>query len=1061
MAQKIGIGVEAQLDVSSVEQQINGLGQKIAQANKTQFTPVSVKSVQDVDNMIKRFEQLLKVHGELNRRIKATGQTGKAPWSLDYGAMFPDESVQNRQIQKVLQYTAGATFHAPVPPVTPPGGAQPPGGPGAPGGPQGPSWQDTAAQVANAGARAAGPVGGVVANSVSTGMSAGFGAGLMGLLGGMLALGVGKLVSGVMEKIDEAETNSIAMDRLKRTLGDVNVSFAALKSVVHAGADNLKITYAESEKLATQFTKLGNVTGEGYKSLADELGVGVGMSRAFGLDPSQGVGVMGQMRGLGITSSTQESRRFALLIGETIGKSGAFAKADEVMDAIASFAASQTRANMGAANVAGYAGMLSGMVGSGIAGLDPQGAAGLLARVNASLSAGGAKGEASQFFTALVGNDLGLDPIQTQILREGGAFATNSGVFGQGSVYSRYMGEEGPAGDQTLLQSTLDRLNRQRFASDERQDKLLRAQAAANHLGVNVSQAMALLSVEPNAMGEMQDKFGDLSKLSATGIGNISKALYGKTDDVQALARSLKGRTDVAAGDKEAITQAEKSGDESKLRDVLAELSARYGQERTMGSDIRDSKNALDNIKTSIADQLVPLTSQMRLGIMHIAGKGEKSSDQVMREVIELDSKERQKSIKREYDSKTDPLYDQLGQLEMRRRSLDPMNLNWAYRDKPEVLEQKHAERREVERQIVETEKRIADLQVEREDLLRRENERRRAEIEQMEKDSASRAREDLKPKTTGGETPVVQGYPSVDRMLERGGASSGASEGRSYKSPGASQRGSAGAGAGADALATSLEEIKDPTERANVKAMLDAISVVEGAGYNSLVGQGRNNDAITDLGKHPNKVGIVTPDGPSTAAGRYQITNQTWRGVAADLGLKDFSPESQDKAAIELIRRRGALEDVKRGDFAEAARKLGSEWQGLPTGASPNQGKSSWKKFNNAIADSLARQEADSNKIETKPLPPLPSKADARGPAVRDLPAAAKPASVPSPAREKPTPIPGEAREARAQADQRFIFDAPPIEVIHRNERGEMIRSESLPVEWRRASPFGTERFV
>ena len=46
-------------------------------------------------------------------------------------------------------------------------------------------------QVAQAGLSALGPAGGVAAGALGTGMSAGFGAGLMGLLGGMLALGVG------------------------------------------------------------------------------------------------------------------------------------------------------------------------------------------------------------------------------------------------------------------------------------------------------------------------------------------------------------------------------------------------------------------------------------------------------------------------------------------------------------------------------------------------------------------------------------------------------------------------------------------------------------------------------------------------------------------------------------------------------------------------------------------------------------------------------------------------------------------------------------------------------
>lgn len=973
MAQKIGIGVEAQLDASTIEQQINALGQKIAQANKVQFTPVSVKSVQDVESMVKRYEQLLKVHGELNRRVKATGQSGKSPWDLDFGSMFPDESVRNRQMQKVLQYTTGA-FHAPVPPTQQPGK---PGSGGGAGGPQGPTWQNTAAQVAGAGMRAAGPAGGIVANSLGTGMSAGFGAGLMGLLGGMLALGVGKLVGGVMEKIGEAETNNVAMDRLKRTLGDVNVTFDALKSVVDAGADRLKITYAESEKLATQFAKLGNVTGSQYTELADELGVGVGMSRAFGLDPSQGVGVMGQMRGLGITSSTQESRRFALLIGETIGKAGAFAKADEVMDAMASFAASQTRNNMGAANVAGYAGMFSSMVGSGIPGLDPQGAAGLLARVNSSLSGGGAKGEASQFFTALVGNKMGLDPIQTQILREGGAFATNDSMFGEGSVARRY-GISGPSGDKTFLQSSLEELRRQ-YGNDEG----LLAQATSNHLGVGINQAMALLSVQPNAIGEMQDRFGDLSKLSASGIGNISTAMYGKADDRQALARSLKARSDVTAADKDAITAAE--GDDSKLRDVLAELSARYGQERTMGSDIRDSKNALDNIKTALADQLVPMANQMRMGIMHIAGKGEKSSEQVMRDVIALDSKERQRSIKGEYSTKIDPLDEKLGELQMKRRSLDPAAIEMTYRDKPEIRAQKHAERAEVERQIGETEKKIATLQAERAELLKKENERRANEIEQMEKDAAFRAREELKPPAPIGGSPAVPGNQSISRR--RSGGSGG---GTYYRSPGAGDGGEA-LSSGVDT--SGLDEKLAAAERENglPAGTLSAVMKQEIGGRKEFL----EDPTKYHYGLDANGRRTAPHTGQiSTAFGPFGILESTGRKPGYGVSpLKDKSLDEQIRFAAEYL--------------AARSRSAGSLEGGL---AGYGEGS--------AYSGSVMRRMRNGT--------PMPEK-------------------VPSSAKD----------------DQRFIFDAPPIEIIHKNERGETIQTGQLSGEWKRANPFGTERYA
>lgn len=640
MTNKVGIGVEAQFDTSGIEQSINALGAKIASLNKVQFTPFSNTTKADVAQMLKNFEQLRKIHGDLNKRMKATGQDGSSIFNLDFDKMYPDAASRARIMRKVFEYSTGASFGSAPPPPPP---RQPPGGAaagGASGGGGGGNWRQGAANIAQAGLRAAGPAGGVAAGAIGTGMSAGFGAGLMGLMGGMLALGVSKFVGAVMERVGQAEDQAVALDRLKRTLGDVNVSFAALKTVVHGGAENMKITYGEAEKLATQFVKLGNVSNDQYKTIADEMSVGVGMSRAFGMDPSQGMGALGMMRGLGVTTNTQESRRFALLIGETIGKSGAFAKADEVMDALTSYTTAQTRNNLGVANVAGYAGLFSGLVGSGIPGMDPTGAASLIGRVNAALMAGGAKGEASQFFSAQVGAGMGLDPIQTMMLREGGAFATNDSMFGGGSVYSRFMGNSGPGGSTTFLQSTLNRL-RGAYGGN----KSMLAMATANHLGIGINQAMGLLSVDSNQIGEMQ-KYGDLSKLSGSGIGNLSKALYGTDDDRLGLTQSLLGRADVSDADKAALRGS--PGD----RELLAKLTAQYDQERTQGSDIRDSKNALENLKTDIASKLIPFTQTMRDGILFLAGGGKKSRTEVLEDIERVESEGRRRGIGVERDNR-------------------------------------------------------------------------------------------------------------------------------------------------------------------------------------------------------------------------------------------------------------------------------------------------------------------------------------------------------------------------------------------------------------------------
>ncbi len=733
----LNLNVSADLDTSGVEQKINALGQRIAQANKVQFNPVSIKTAEQLQRVTKQYEQLLKVHTELNRRLKQTGQQDRALHEVDFDQLYPNRAARDRQMRNVYEYTFGHSVFS----GAGAGGGGVGGGGGGGGGhrPGDGSWQGTAAQVAQAGMRAAGPVGGVAANALGTGMSAGFGAGLMGLFGGMLALGVGKAISTALKYVGKAENHNVGVDTLKRVLGDVSVSFGGLKAVVEATAENMRITYEEATKLSQSFATLGNMKSSQYPTLFDEMQLGVGMSRSFGLDPSEGVGVMGRMRGMGVTKDLQDSRRFALLIGETIGKSNAFAKAGEVMEALAGYAENQTRNNMGAANAGGFAGQFSAMVGSGIPGLDPAGAGSLLSRVNAALTAGGAKGEASQFYTGMLGARMGMDPFQTQVFREGGAFATVDEAFGDGSVAKRYgmKAPKGGGGSETLLSMTLKQLRK-----DYGNDPGMLAQATANHLGVNMRQAMALLSVEPNKMDEMKKYVPDITKLNGEGILSLSKVVYGSADDRKAVANELRGRTDLTEKEKASIDAAEKKGD-GELKKVLAGLVASKDQEQTTGKDVRDSKNALENIKTSIADKLVPYFNEARLGIMYLAGvKDKKTTDDVMKDVIRNDSEGRERAIKGRFETEETGLTKR--QFNLRERltggDLNERTIGLATMGRPDALARKLEERKKAMDELKAVEERLKNLQEEKAELLKKENERRARELAEIDAEAQRRA---------------------------------------------------------------------------------------------------------------------------------------------------------------------------------------------------------------------------------------------------------------------------------------------------------------------------------
>lgn len=101
----------------------------------------------------------------------------------------------------------------------------------------------------------------------------------------------------------------------------------------------------------------------------------------------------------------------------------------------------------------------------------------------------------------------------------------------------------------------------------------------------------------------------------------------------------------------------------------------------------------------------------------------------------------------------------------------------------------------------------------------------------------------------------------------------------------------------------------------------------------------------FSDFSKHPNLPATI-PDGPhqgelSSASGKYGIIISTWNKAAQALGLKDFSPESQDRAAWwiaqqDYAKRTGgrsldaALASGNPVMILEAKRVLGSTYEAL-----------------------------------------------------------------------------------------------------------------------------------
>lgn len=120
-----------------------------------------------------------------------------------------------------------------------------------------------------------------------------------------------------------------------------------------------------------------------------------------------------------------------------------------------------------------------------------------------------------------------------------------------------------------------------------------------------------------------------------------------------------------------------------------------------------------------------------------------------------------------------------------------------------------------------------------------------------------------------------------------------------------------------------------------NMRATLDTIAWAEGTlndlGYRTMFGY-RYFDSYVD---HPRQYFPFTDQTGrkllSSASGRYQIIVKTWDVLRARLALPDFSPASQDAAAVELIRERGALQDAYAGRISAVASKCRMVWASLP----------------------------------------------------------------------------------------------------------------------------------
>jgi hypothetical protein len=270
---------------------------------------------------------------------------------------------------------------------------------------------------------------------------------------------------------------------------------------------------------------------------------------------------------------------------------------------------------------------LSGLTRSGIPGLDPAGAAGILNAADASVRRGGGFGEAGLNLTyaALARSTPGLTPFSVAGLYEGGLFGTTEGVFGPKGALGQYAARNGLALPQLNGVTNFSKI-RGLLGRQYGQGSWLYLDALRNYFGLSsLAQAAALDGTSPVALGQsdaLLKRVGiGLTDLNASGIAGITKiASAGAFGDLAKIAGSVSGRGDLSAGERESLQRALGSGNFQTLQDELARIVGRHGQEETEGSRTRDSIADLKNELTRVGSALLEPINLIRIAVEKIAG---------------------------------------------------------------------------------------------------------------------------------------------------------------------------------------------------------------------------------------------------------------------------------------------------------------------------------------------------------------------------------------------------------------------------------------------------------
>lgn len=592
----INIPVSAQLNQQDINQQIkqveaalNGLGRTAAEAGRAKFTPISKISLDDVQKMRREFEAMVRLAPGLKKALESGGQGGRSFDKVDWDQVWKDKNQRGSHAATVLRYLSPNSVE-----TTSPNGHGAGNGPApyqSPG-TQGGGWRRVA------GGAAAGLAGGVASQVGGLGGGIASGALAGGLAGGPLGAGIGGLVGGltsILSMVTEARDLAVSFDTLKRSLGDVGISFDRLKDNSRGLADQYGLSDTEASSLMKRYAKTAggkNTPG----SLRDEVGVGVGFARSFGLDPSAGVDFFAQMKGLGVTKNANDNKRLALMIGESVAKAGDLPRMADVMAGLSRYIEGASRVSLSSPGTNEWLARMAGLENTGLAGMNATNAGNIIGTIDNTIRQGGNSEAGKNFMFGVLQREKNLNPIQAEIQLEGGAFGSGKSAFGPDSPMAAFYAKYGGGTHSRSwsdTDSTVSTLQKQLIAQYGNKSPDLMINAFKNTFGTSYGQSAAWLTSRPADNDRM------IARLNRLGINP----------------------KDVSGTGVSRLSQIESDGSLSESeKDARTKIAAGQNQEDTEGSKARETAEAGANAMRRLADEGLPILTSIQAAVLRIAG---------------------------------------------------------------------------------------------------------------------------------------------------------------------------------------------------------------------------------------------------------------------------------------------------------------------------------------------------------------------------------------------------------------------------------------------------------